>query len=267
MKNTSKIIASILLAATSHAAFAETNETIAIVNGSELKQSILQVYAVERRQNNPQDKISTDQLTEDIVNMQLLKEEALNKGLNKDSEFSARMDLIKLSMLSQVAMLNFLENNPIPDALLKKEYDAKIGDINVIELKASHILLEDAAKAEEVIGKLDKGSDFAKLAKEYSTGPTGSKGGDLGWFSPQRMVPEFSEAVMKLKDGKYTKKAVRTQFGWHVILRSGKRNGTPPSFESAKPNIATALKQEHIRKHIAELRKKAKIEIIKKPAK
>jgi len=267
MKSTSSFIALIALAAASFTAIAETDESIAIVNGNELKQSTLQLYAVERRQNNPKSKIPAAQLVDDIVNMQLLKEEALKKNLNEGEEFSARMDFIKLSMLSQVAMLNFLENNPVPEELLKKEYDARIGDIKVIELKASHILLKDAAKAKEVIAKLNKGGDFATLAKEYSTGPSGPKGGELGWFTPQRMVPEFSEAVLELENGKYTKEAVRTQFGWHVILRSGKRDGTPPSFDAVKPSIAAALEQEHIRKHIAELRKDADIKIIKKTTK
>lgn len=263
MKATSGFIASVLLVAASHTAFAEADKTIAIVNGSELKQSALQFYALERRQNDPKNKMPANQLIDDIVNMQLLKEEAIKKKLNKGTEFSARMDFIKLSMLSQVAMINFLDNNPIPEARLKQEYDARIGDMKIVELKASHILLDDGAKAKEVINKLNNGGDFAKLAKEYSTGPTGPKGGDLGWFTPQRMVPEFSEAVLELKNGEFTKKAVRTQFGWHIILRSGKRNGSPPSFETVKPNIAAALEQEHIQKHIQTLRKNANIKIIK----
>jgi peptidyl-prolyl cis-trans isomerase C len=266
MKVSHSILASILLASTAQVALAENDPTIATVNGQELKKSTLQFYALERRQVDPKGNISADKLVADIVNMQLLKEEAIKKNLNKASEFKARMEFINLSMLSQVAMIDFLDNNPIPEERLRKEYDARIGDMKVIELKASHILVKEESKAKEVIGKLNKGEGFSDLAKSYSTGPTGSKGGDLGWFAPQRMVPEFSQAVLAMKDNEFTKQAVRTQFGWHIILRTGQREGTPPTFEEVKPNITAALEQEHIQKHINELRKTAKISVDTKNA-
>ena len=261
MKVRLTIIASLLLGAMSPQAFANDDSTIAIVNGQELKQSTLQFYALERRQIDPKNTPPADQLVDDIINMQLLKEEAFKMKLDKSADFKARMKFINLSMLSQVAMINFLDNNPISEERLKKEYDSKIGEMDVTELKASHILVKEETTAKEVIEKLNKGGNFAALAKEYSTGPTAPKGGDLGWFSPQRMVPEFSQAALAMKDGEYTKQAVRTQFGWHIILRAGKRDGTPPSFEDVKPSISAALEQEHIQKHINDLRKKAKIEV------
>jgi peptidyl-prolyl cis-trans isomerase C len=264
MKVTVSIIASLLIAATSQLAIAADDPTVATVNGMDLKKSMLQFYALERRQVDPKTSVPMDRLTTDLVNMALLKQEALKKKLNNSDDFQARMDFINLSMLSQVAMIDFLENNPIPEKRLKEEYDAKIGQVKIQEFKASHILLNEEAKAKEVIAKLAKGKKFADLAKEYSTGPTASKGGDLGWFNPQRMVPEFSKAVAGMKDNEYTKQAVRTKFGYHVIIRTGARDGTPPTFEEVKPSITAALEQEHIQKHINELRKSAKINISKK---
>ncbi|PHS72201.1 MAG: peptidylprolyl isomerase [Cycloclasticus sp.] len=266
MKVSASIIASIVLAAASQVAVAEDDTTIATVNGTELKKSTLQFYALERRQVDPKSTVSADKLVDDIVNMQLLKEEAIEKKLHVSDEFKARMNFISLSMLSQIAMINFLDNNPIPEARLRKEYDARIGDLKVVELKASHILVKDESKAKEVINKLNKGGGFADLAKEYSTGPTGSKGGDLGWFNPKRMVPEFSQAVMEMKDNEYTKEPVRTQFGYHIILRAGQREGKPPRFEEVKSSITAALEQEHIQKHINELRESAKITVDPKAA-
>lgn len=263
MKVKLAIIASILLGSVAQQTFAEDDSTIAIVNGNELKQSMLQFYALERRQIDPKNTTPMDQLVDDIINMQLLKEEAHKNKLEKSPDFKARMNFINLSMLSQVAMINFLDNNPIPEERLKKEYDSKIDKMDVTELKASHILVAEEATAKEVIEKLAKGAKFADLAKEYSTGPSASKGGDLGWFAPQRMVPEFSQAVLTLKDNAYTKQAVQTQFGWHIILRTGQREGTPPTFEEVKPSITAALEQEHIQKHINELRKKANIKVTK----
>jgi len=260
MKLKLALSAAIIIASASQVSIAD-EQAVASVNGQDISKSTLQFYALERRQAEPKRKVPTAQLVDDLVNMQLLKEEAFKNKLDKSPEFKKRMEFIKLSMLSQVAMVNFLDNNPIPDAKLKEEYDKKIGDIKIIELKASHILLKDEAKAKHVIELLNKGGDFAELAKKHSTGPTAPKGGDLGWFTPQRMVPEFSQAVLGLKDGEYTKQAVRTQFGLHVILRAAERAGTPPSFESVKPNITAALEQQHIQKHIQTLRQAAKISI------
>jgi peptidyl-prolyl cis-trans isomerase C len=158
-------------------------------------------------------------------------------------------------------MIDYLDNNPISEDIIKKEYDDKIGQMKMTELKASHILVKEEATAKEVIAKLNKGGKFADLAKEYSTGPSGPKGGELGWFTPQRMVPEFSKAVLAMKDNEYTKQPVQTQFGWHIILRTGQREGTPPTFEEVKPSIVATLEQEHIQKYINELRKGAKVEI------
>ena len=256
----------LLTTAFSFAATAENDPTIATVNGTDLKQSTLQFYALERRQIDPKSKIPAENLIDDVINMALLKEEAYKKKLNKTDDFKNRMDFIQLTILSQVAMINYLENHPISDERLKQEYDARIGDIKVVELKASHILLKDQAKAKEVISLLNKGGDFAELAKKHSTGPSGPKGGELGWFRSQQMVPEFSQAVMNLKNGQYTKEAVQKQFGWHVILRSGERDGVPPSFESVKANITASLEQEHIQKHINELRKAANIKMPTKKA-
>lgn len=266
MKVSHSIIASVLLMTASSFAFAGSDATIATVNGQELKKSTLQFYALERRQADPKNPIPTGKLIDDIINMQLLKENAIKKNLNEAPEFKARMTFINLSMLSQLAMVDFLDNNPISEERLRKEYDARIGNMKITELKASHILVKDEGKAKEVIEKLNKGEKFADLAKVYSTGPTGPKGGDLGWFTPQRMVPEFSKTVMALKDNVYTKQAVRTQFGWHIILRTGQREGTPPTFKQVKPNIIAALEQEHIQRHINTLRKNAKIEISSKNA-
>ena len=263
MKLKLALSAALLMGGLSQASIASDQQIVATVNGQDISKSTLQFYALERRQGNPKSKVPTNQLIDDLINMQLLKEEAHKKKLDQTESFKKRMAFLDLSMLSQVAMVNFLDNNPIPEAKLKKEYDQRIGEIKIVELKASHILLKDEAKAKEVIKLLNKGGDFAKLAKEHSTGPTAPKGGDLGWFTPQRMVPEFSQAVLSLKDGKYTKQAIQTQFGWHVILRSAERVGTPPSFESVKQNISAALEQQHIQKHIQQLRKSAKISISK----
>jgi len=91
-----------------------------------------------------------------------------------------------------------------------------------MEWRASHILVKDRRTADEVYKRLKQGGDFSKLAKEYSTCPSKSKGGDLGWFGPGQMVKPFELAVMKLGSGSLSQ-PVSTQFGYHVIKKTGER--------------------------------------------
>lgn len=233
---------------------------VATVNGADIKRSTLQLYTVEARQRQQQQPASSDALIDDLINMQLLYQEAKQKNLDENPEYQKRINFIDVSLLSQVAMQDYIANNPIPEADLKKTYDEQIGKMTFEELKARHILTESETDAQSVIQQLDKGGDFAELAKTHSTGPSGPKGGDLGWFNPRQMVPEFSTAVMTLKNGEYTKSPVQTQYGWHVILREDRRDAPPPPFESVKPQINAMLEQQHIQKHILALREKAKIQ-------
>ena len=105
------------------------------------------------------------------------------------------------------------------------------------EIKARHILVEAEDTAKAIIEELKGGADFVELAKEKSTGPSGPNGGDLGWFTADVMVPEFSQAAMELKPGEITLAPVKTQFGYHVILVEDRRQQTPPSFEEMKDQL------------------------------
>jgi len=160
----------------------------------------------------------------------------------------------------------------VTDKEIEKYYkDEVIGDI-----KASHILIkadykDDATtaekekaydealkKAKEVIAKLNKGEDFAKLAKEYSQDGTKDKGGDLDWFNKGTMVDEFEEAVIKLEKGKYTKEPVKTQFGYHVILKTDEK--AKPKLEEVKEEVIEALAEEKMEKD-ASMQDKALIKL------
>ena len=103
------------------------------------------------------------------------------------------------------------------------------------------------------------GSNFAELAKNQSIGPSASNGGDLGFFGPGQMVPEFEKAAYKLKSGTYTKKAVKTQFGWHVIKVVKRKKTEVPNFELMKSKLRNTLLQERVAAFIKGLRKGSKI--------
>ena len=127
------------------------------------------------------------------------------------------------------------------------------------EVSARHILVDEEQAALDLIAKLNDGADFAALAQEFSTGPSGPKGGDLGYFGRGQMVPDFETAAFALEIGTYTSAPVQTQFGWHVIKLEDKRLAPAPSLEEMRQQIGTSLSQQALARLIEELRKDAVI--------
>lgn len=241
----------------------DEDEIVAKVNGQPITEQTLEMISEANRGAN----IPREKLIDDLIKHELLYQEAVRKNLESNQEVAQRINFIQRSILSQAAMQDFITNTPISDAEIQKEYEQTYGGSGQEEYKARHILTETEEKAKEIIGKLKAGGNFEKLAKEYSTGPVGPKGGDLGWFSAQQMVAPFSEAVMALKNGEYSKQPVHTQFGWHVILREDSRAKTPPPLDAMKANLQAQLQRKAIENHLESLKANAKIEIIpQKPA-
>jgi parvulin-like peptidyl-prolyl isomerase len=148
------------------------------------------------------------------------------------------------------------------DKALKDHFNKNKASFSKEEIKASHILVDNEAKAKEVLAAVKKkGADFGALAKEHSTGPTGPNGGDLGWFGRGRMVPEFEEAAFKTKAGQIHDNIVKTRFGYHIIKVDEKKGEGEVKFDDVKTNVEAQLKQE-LRQNLSEqLDKDAKIEI------
>ncbi len=151
----------------------------------------------------------------------------------------------------------------INDELIQEAYQVHLADNPPAEeLHARHILVETEEEAREVIALLDGGADFAELAKERSTGPSGPKGGDLGYFTADQMVPEFSEAAAALEPGSYTKEPAKTQFGWHVIKLEDRRTAAPPPFEEIEQQLREQVARETLEIVLNDLRDGAEIEIV-----
>ena len=146
------------------------------------------------------------------------------------------------------------------DAKVKAAYDAKYADgFGGEEFRAAHILVETEEEAQAIKAELDEGADFAELAKEKSTGPSGPGGGDLGWFGLGAMVPEFEAAIVTLEPGQVSD-PVKTQFGWHVISLNEKRQSKAPEFESVREELASQLQQDAVEAQIEKLTAAADIE-------
>jgi peptidyl-prolyl cis-trans isomerase C len=147
-----------------------------------------------------------------------------------------------------------LANVTVTEEEILAEYSEQIKLAPPQQFKARHILVTTQSEALDLVKQLDGGANFEELAKEKSTGPSGPNGGDLGWFAPDQMVAEFSNAVALLEDGNYTSTPVQTQFGWHVILREDSRENQPPTFESVRDVINQQVQQKKFQAHLVELR-------------
>jgi len=203
------------------------------------------------------------QFAEQVVNMALLAQQAEQEGLGNDPEVVAEMQNTRRLVLARAMIQKMTAPGSVPEADLKKAYEDKYGNGKggKTELKASHILVKTEKEARDIIKQLDNGGDFAKLAKEHSIGPTGKKGGELGWFAPDQMVPVFAKAAQKLDKGSYTEEPVQTRFGWHVIKLEDTREAKAPTFDEVKDKLREQLAKQRVQQRIKDLRDKADVSI------
>lgn len=189
-----------------------------------------------------------------------LIEMARKQGLDKDPAVQAEMRRAADQAL-QTALVTRVIGPQLSEAAIKARYDRDIaGKPGEEEVHARHILVASEAEAKKIIAELDKGADFAKLAKEHSTDPGAADGGDLGFFKKGDMVPEFADAAFALKPGEYTKTPVKSQFGWHIIKVEARRQGKPPTFEQAHDELRQQMISEDMKKLLAEAHQGLKVE-------
>ena len=240
-------------------------DAIAVVNGQYIAKSTLDQLEKEIAERGHGQTFPKEKLIEELIQRELLVQDAVQKQLDKSPEVIAQLDSAKKTLLTQADVQDFIKANPVTDAEIKAEYDSKVAGENGVEYKARHILVKTEDEAKKIITELDKdkGADFAKLANKYSLDSKESQnGGDLGWFVAGQMVAPFSEAVVKLENGKYTKTPVKTQFGWHVILREDSRKQTPPPLDTVKDQMMPYLQRKKVQTMVETLRKQAKVEIL-----
>ena len=227
---------------------------------------------------NPQLK---EQLIERWVNVTLLGEKAKSLGLDKDPAVMAKIEDVKNSILAQELLKKEIQAKvKITDEEVKEYYEKNKDKFKEPEqVKARHILIkvdsnadekkwkEAEEKAKQIKERIEKGEDFAKLAKEFSDDPgTKNRGGELGFFAKGRMVPEFEAAAFALKPGEVSD-PVKTAFGYHIIQTLEKKSAKQKEFNQVKEQIRQMLKREKERKlmdkMIAELKKEHKVTINK----
>jgi peptidyl-prolyl cis-trans isomerase C len=196
-------------------------------------------------------------IREELNTRELLAREAKKANLDKSPEIKQQMDLAGQTVLVRAYVTDWIKKNPVPDAELRKEYDAIKAQMGDKEYKVKHILVEKEDDAKDVIAQLQKGGKFDELAKSRSKDP-GSKdrGGDLDWNAPGGFVKPFSDAMAATPKGKFTATPVQTQFGYHVILVEDIREAKIPSFDEVKPQLQQRVQAAHLDKYFRELRAK-----------
>lgn len=239
-------------------------DAVASVNGTYIAKKTLDTLEKEISERSQGQTFPKQQLLDELIQRELLIQLALQKHLDKSPEVLERLATVRNSLLSQAALQDYLKTNPVTDEEIKAEYDSKMANMGN-EYKARHILVKTEDEAKKLITDLDKGGDFTALAKKHSIDPMGAEGGDLGWFTTDRMVAPFSEAVVALENGKYTKQPVQTQFGWHVILREESRPLTPPPLDAVKDQIRSMLQRQKAQTMLENMRKTAQVEILLPP--
>jgi len=239
------------------------------VNGTAISQATVDMVAKQRDSSGrPATPESRKAIVDSLVLQMVVAQEAAKQGLDKTPAFVDQMETIKQSALANAYVEDFIKKNPVTDEMMKAEYERIKATTAGTEYKARHILVEKEAEAKDIIAKLKKTpAAFEKLAKE-KTKDAGSRasGGDLGWFDPQRMVPEFSAALSKLEKGKFTEEPVKTQFGYHVILLEDSRPVQAPPLEAVKPQLSQQLLQQNVKKQLDALKAAAKIDVAAAPA-
>lgn len=240
---------------------AVTGDIIATVNGSPITQQVLDVYRQQRAAKGIKPDTSDDAaVLNELVALELMRQEAVNSGAQADPVISATLDQLDRSTLAGAAIKSFITANESSDEELRNAYDTGVGKPGK-EFNARHILVETEQEAKDIIALLDGGGDFVELAKEKSTGPSGPNGGELGWFGAGQMVKPFADAAAALEKGSYTKEPVQTQFGWHVIRLEDSREGTPPPYEDVKERLKIMLANQKLQKHIEQIKESATIDI------
>jgi peptidyl-prolyl cis-trans isomerase C len=236
---------------------------VAKVNGTDVRESDLAMAEEDLGGNLPQmaPEAKRDYLITFVADMLLVAKAAEAKKVGEADEFKRKLAYTRTKLLME-QLLSVEAKAAVNDAAMRKVYDDAIGQMKKEpEVRARHILLENEDDAKAVLAELKKGADFAELAKSKSKDPGSADGGDLGYFTKDQMVPEFSEVAFKLDKGALSD-PVKSQFGWHVIKVEDKRERQPPEFDKVKEQLESFLVRKSQSELITKLRAEGKIEKI-----
>jgi peptidyl-prolyl cis-trans isomerase C len=237
-------------------------DAVATVNGVAVPKARFEaLFAQQKARGAPDNDQTRSMMRDELVNREVLMQEALKAGVAKSPEVQGQLDLARQEIVISAFLREWVRKHPVSDADVQKEYDRVRSEQGDKEYRARHILVETEDQAKAIIADLKKGGKFEELAQKNSKDP-GSKdrGGDLDWHGPGDFDKQFSDAMMKLEKGKYTDVPVRTRFGFHIIQLEDVRSGRFPALAEVKPRIQQQMVQQRIDELVKGLRSKAKVE-------
>src|SRR6266853_4665825 len=242
-----------------------SDPTVARVNGVEIRESDLAMAEQDIGQNlqNAPPETQREQLIAYVTDIILVSQAANTQKLSEDADFQHHLAFIRNKMLMGLQLREEAKGAVTAEAE-QKLYEEAVKPMGAEEeVHARHILVESEDEAKAILEQIKGGADFAALAKEKSKDPGAADGGDLGYFTKDQMVPEFSEVAFKMYPGQLSN-PVKTQFGWHVIKIEDKRTKQPPEFDKVKDQIEAYLARKAQTEFITKLRQSAKAERLDK---
>jgi peptidyl-prolyl cis-trans isomerase C len=233
------------------------------VNGKAISQQAFEFYATSLARKpyadiSPEDR---EQIRENLVRLELFAQEAEKNGMTKEPDVAAAIDISRLQIIQTATAQKIAKDSVPTDAELRAEYDTQLAAMPLVELRARHIVVSGEDVAQKVIDRIKGGADFAALAKQMSIHKESARnGGELGWFPPNAMGPEFGTAVGMLKKGEITPRPVQTRMGWHVVQLEESRDSQPPPFDQVREQLGKLVLTKKLTKSSDDMLKVAKVE-------
>lgn len=236
---------------------------VATVNGTAISRNMYDFYiknALQGKDPSTLTQQQKDEALDTLVRAELVVQQADKDGITKDPQTQDMIQLSRMNAVQQAFSEHFVKENKPTEDELKKEYDVQVAQLQHTEYHVEHILVPSGDAANAIVAQLAKGAKFEDLAKKQSTDSSKDQGGDLGWTTPDRMVAEFSNAMVALKPGEYTHVPVQTKYGWHVIKLLEVRPLTPPDFDKVKDRVAQIVLSKKFKAYVDGLLAKAQID-------
>lgn len=265
MKTVKKLVfAGIAVAVMAVPAAAQEEESLTVVtiDGTPFSLNLVGSLISQLPDNVRQQPLSSyyDSLIDDIIDTRLTAEAAQASGLADNTLLKEIADRARDRVLAE-AWINQIISERITEEMVEQSYNDYVADAESrTEVRARHILADTEEAAKAVIERLDAGEDFAAVAQEVSTGPSGPNGGELGYFRRGQMVPAFELVAFATAKGSYTATPVQTQFGWHVIMIEDRRVAPPLGLEEIRDQLVNTLSVKMVSTIISELRSQVQIE-------
>ena len=259
-------LATVLSVSTAFSAFADGHATydadsvLASVNGYDitLGHLVALLSRLPEQYQTLEDDVLYSGMLDQLIDQTVIAQSVSADPSTDDKRIQLTLANERIALLASM-VFDDLSKADVAEEDLQAAYDAQYGNTEPAkEFNASHILVETAEEAQAIVEELNGGADFAETAIAKSTGPSGPRGGDLGWFGSGRMVPEFETAVVTLEPGEISE-PVQTQFGWHVIKLDDTRDVAPPTLDEVRAELSEQIRETSIEGALETLRVDAEI--------